>query len=335
MKILITGGAGFLGSNLAESFLEEGHEVCVIDNLSRNGSDQNLSSLKDLKNLKFYNADITNKYQVDNIFKSFMPNFLLHFAAQVAMTTSIENPIHDFNVNALGTINILESIRNLNPECSLIYASTNKVYGDLEQFDYSETKKRYVCESFPNGFDETVSLNFHSPYGCSKGSADQYVLDYSRIYDLKTSVFRHSSMYGQKQNSSFDQGWIGWFCKQALYQKNNSNSEPFTISGNGKQVRDILHVDDIISLYSKSVNKIDSISGEAFNIGGGFQNSLSLLELFDFFQEQLKVDLKFNKLPFRESDQKVFIANLEKIHSRTNWLPKKRYQEGLNELINI
>ncbi len=335
MKILITGGAGFLGSNLAESFLEEGFEVCALDNLSRNGSDKNLSSLKGVNNLKFHNADITNKHKVDNIFKSFMPNVTLHFAAQVAMTNSIENPIHDFNVNALGTINILESIRNLNPECSLIYASTNKVYGDLEQFDYSETKKRYVCESFPNGFDERVALNFHSPYGCSKGSADQYVLDYSRIYDLKTSVFRHSSMYGQKQNSSYDQGWIGWFCKQALHQKNNANSEPFTISGNGKQVRDILHVDDIINLYSKSVKKIDSISGEAFNIGGGFQNSLSLLELFDFFKERLKVDLKFNKLPFRESDQKVFIANLEKINSKLNWLPKKNYQEGLNELISI
>mgnify|MGYP001193652187 CR=1 FL=1 len=146
---------------------------------------------------------------------------------------------------------------------------------------------------------------------------------------------RFSEETVSKPKPMIEKGWIGWFCKQALYQKNNSNSEPFTISGNGKQVRDILHVDDIISLYIKSVNKIDSISGEAFNIGGGSQNSLSLLELFDFFQEQLQVDLKFNKLPFRESDQKVFIANLEKIYSRTNWLPKKRYQERLNELINI
>jgi CDP-paratose 2-epimerase len=181
------------------------------------------------------------------------------------MTTSITNRRLDFETNAFGSFNILESVLKFSQETAVIYSSTNKVYGDLEQYTYKETQTRYICNEKPQGFDEGVNLDFRSPYGCSKGSADQYILDYARIFGLKTVVFRHSSMYGSRQFATYDQVWIGWFCQKAIETKLNIIKEPFTISGNGKQVRDVLHSDDMINLYFPCIKNIDTAKGNAFN----------------------------------------------------------------------
>ncbi|MBM0415978.1 GDP-mannose 4,6-dehydratase [Aeromonas veronii] len=332
MKLLITGGCGFLGSNLASNAIKLGMDVVVFDNLSRFGSTDNLKWLQSIGDFTFIHGDIRNKNDVSRLIAKFMPDAVFHLAGQVAMTTSIDNPQMDFEVNVGGTVNLLEAIRLFNPNCGLIYSSTNKVYGDLEQFTYCENETRYECIEKPKGFDESVQLSFHSPYGCSKGAADQYILDYARIFGLKTAVFRHSSMYGGRQFATYDQGWVGWFCQKAIEVK-NGNGSIFTISGNGKQVRDVLHADDIISLYFSALYNISHIKGMAFNIGGGYDNSLSLLELFDVLEDMLSVRLSFECIAQRISDQKVFIADIAKATSMLNWKPQKDSHTGISEML--
>lgn len=319
MKFLITGGCGFLGSNLASEVLKRDEELIILDNLSRMGSIVNLSWLKKQGDVHFIHGDIRDPFAVGKIIADFKPDVIFHLAGQVAMTTSIANPRLDFEVNALGSLNALEAVRKHTPECIVIYSSTNKVYGDLEWVRYEETETRYVTPDYPNGFDENIPLEFHSPYGCSKGTADQYMLDYARMFDLKTVVFRHSSMYGGRQFATYDQGWIGWFCQKALETKNGTLKEPFTISGSGKQVRDVLHAEDMKRLYFAAVEHIDDVRGKAFNIGGGMENSLSLLELFGFLEKELDVKMAYTKLPWRRSDQKVFVADIDKTKRLVGW----------------
>ncbi|MQY78287.1 MAG: NAD-dependent epimerase/dehydratase family protein [Bacteroidetes bacterium] len=319
MKFLITGGCGFLGSNLASEVLKRGEELIILDNLSRRGSIENLPWLKKQGNFCFIDADIRNANDVTRVISEVKPDVIFHLAGQVAMTISIANPRLDFEVNALGSLNVLEAVRNHAPESIMIYSSTNKVYGDLEWVKYEETETRYVTPDYPNGFDENIALEFHSPYGCSKGTADQYMLDYARMFDLKTVVFRHSSMYGGRQFATYDQGWIGWFCQRALETKNGTLKEPFTISGSGKQVRDVLHAEDMKRLYFAAVEHIDDVRGKAFNIGGGMENSLSLLELFGFLEKELDVKMAYTKLPWRKSDQKVFVADIDKTKRLVGW----------------
>ena len=332
-KLLITGGCGFLGSNLAAHAIQSGFETCLFDNLSRQGSAENLSWLKSKGGFAFIHGDIRNKNDVETIVRDGNFDAIFHLAGQVAMTTSIANPYKDFEINALGTINVLDSVRKYSPDTAVLYSSTNKVYGDLEQFDYSETDTRYICTQYPNGFDEKVTLDFHSPYGCSKGSADQYMLDFHRIFGLKTAVFRHSSMYGSRQFATYDQGWIGWFCQKAIEKKQNPNCEPFTISGNGKQVRDILHAEDMIKLYFTALENIADIQGNAFNIGGTMANSLSLLELFALLEDILGVKLQYTHLPVRESDQRVFVADTTKFFNYTGWKPEVSCRDGISSMI--
>jgi len=319
MKYLIIGGCGFLGSNLAAEVLKRGEELCVFDNLSRTGSIDNLAWLRTSGQFDFRHGDIRNAWDVDSVIKEYRPDVIFHLAGQVAMTTSIANPRLDFEVNALRTLNVLEAVRKHTPECIVIYSSTNKVYGDFEWVKYEETDTRYITPDYPNGFDENIPLEFHSPYGCSKGAADQYMLDYARMFDLKTVVFRHSSMYGGRQFATYDQGWIGWFCQKALEIKNGRLKEPFTISGNGKQVRDVLHAEDMKRLYFAGVEHIDKARGGAFNIGGGMENSLSLLELFDFLEKELDIKMTYTRLPWRKSDQKVFVADIDKAKQAVSW----------------
>lgn len=239
----------------------------------------------------------------------------------------------DFEVNVMGTHNLLEAVRLHTPEAPVIYSSTNKVYGDLEQYAYRETESRYECIDKPVGFDESTQLSFHSPYGCSKGAADQYMLDYARIFGLKTVVFRHSSMYGGRQFATYDQGWIGWFCQQAAAIQNGTLKEPFTISGNGKQVRDVLHADDMITLYFGALNNIRAARGNAFNIGGGITNSLSLLELFGLLEEFSGVKLKYTKLVPRESDQRVFVSDIGKASRLIGWQPQVHARNGVARML--
>ncbi len=334
MKILITGGCGFLGSNLAAAALRLNNEIVIFDNLHREGSAVNLEWLRRQGKLRFIDGDIRNANDISRLVREIMPNAVFHFAGQVAMTSSIADPRSDFEINVLGTVNLLEAVRRYSQDSAILYSSSNKVYGDLEQYTYRERETRFECIEKPSGFDEMTPLNFHSPYGCSKGAADQYMLDYARIFGVKTVVFRHSSMYGGRQFATYDQGWIGWFCQKAIEAKNGVLHEPFTISGTGKQVRDVLHANDVISLYFAALSKIEIVHGEAFNIGGGVENSLSLLELFDILEDSMHVKLNYRKIPVRESDQRVFIADYAKAQERLNWKPKIDKIEGIHKMLS-
>ena len=343
MKVLITGGCGFLGTNLASHFIKNNEKVYIIDSLERDGAKKNLNWLKslDLKNqLIFLKSDIKENRIINSFFEKYAPfDFICHVAGQVAMTTSISNPRKDLETNIIGTFNILEAVRTYSPESFLAFSSTNKVYGDLQSYETLEKETRYVLKNYPKGLDENTPLDFSTPYGCSKGSAEQYVRDWSRVYNLKTVVFRHSSIYGGRQYASVNQGWIGWFCKKALgqsiYNERNLRIDPFTISGNGKQVRDVLHSEDLVSLYCLAYEKREIASGEIFNIGGGFLNSLSILELFEILKEELSIkELKFKIIERRTSDQDCFIANIEKAENVLSWKPKISSLEGIKKMLN-
>jgi len=333
MKYLITGGCGFLGSNIASQVLKRKNSLTIVDNLSRTGSEENLKWLKNIGQFKFIQDSVTNFSTVSKLINEEKPDIIYHLAGQVAMTTSISNPRLDFETNVLGSFNILEAVRMYSPETCILYSSTNKVYGDLEFLNYEESNTRYICKAYPDGFDEKINLEFHSPYGCSKGAADQYMLDYARIFKLNTIVFRHSSMYGSRQFGTFDQGWISWFCQKAVETKNDSNTT-FTISGNGKQVRDVLYSEDMINLYINAPKHMEKAKGQVFNIGGGMKNSLSLLELFAILEEELNINLKYTKLPPRESDQKIFVADILKAKEILNWEPAVSSKEGIKKTID-
>ncbi len=331
MKYLITGGCGFVGSNLASEVLKRGEELFILDNLFRFGSNQNLDWLKAQGSFKYYPFDIRNYNDVETVIKEVKPDYIFHLAGQVAMTTSIENPRLDFETNACGTHNLLDSVRKYSPESIIVYSSTNKVYGDLEYLTYEEQATRYVCKEYPRGLDESIQLNFHSPYGCSKGAADQYLLDYYRMFGVRTVVFRHSSMYGGNQHATYDQGWVGWFIQKALEIKHRTNSEPFTISGNGKQVRDVLHAADVVNLYFKAAENIEKTKGNAFNIGGGIENSLSLIELFGILENMLSIKMNYKVIDWRQSDQLVFAADNTKIRNMIGWNPKVVPVDGIKD----
>jgi CDP-paratose 2-epimerase len=332
MTTLITGGCGFVGSNIAATLLRLDRSVTIFDNLSRTGAKDNLAWLQKFPTMCFLPGDIRDSHQVDDLIKNKQPDTIFHLAGQVAMTTSIQNPRLDFEINAGGTLNLLEAVRRFSPEATVVYSSSNKVYGDLEYLRYEESSSRYVCTDYPLGFDESLPLSFHSPYGCSKGAADQYVLDYSRMFGLKTVVFRHSSMYGDRQFATYDQGWVGWFCGQAILAKHGRGTK-FTISGSGKQVRDVLHAEDVVTCYLDAARNITLVQGNAFNIGGGMNNSLSLLELFKLLEELTGTELQYKNLPPRSSDQKVFVADNSRIHQLTGWKPTINSREGVNRAL--
>lgn len=330
-KILITGGCGFLGSNLAARGVSRGDKVTVLDNLSRAGVTENLEWLKKM-GVDYVFGDIRNQNDVEKTIQGGY-DWIFHTAAQTAMTTSLEDPRTDFDINALGTFNILEAVRKYCPKAVVIYSSTNKVYGDLERFTYKEDKTRYVCNEFPKGFDETLPLDFSSNYGCSKGAADQFAHDYNHSHGLNTIVFRHSAMYGGRQFATNDQGWIGWFCQKAIEKLNNPKVKPFTIHGNGKQVRDILFADDVVDLYYLAAENYTKLVGKFFNVGGGLENSLSLLELFAILEKELKIKMEYTRLGIRPHDQKVFVANSNAIRNELNWKPKISAEEGVLRMI--
>lgn len=333
MKYLINGGCGFLGSNMAAHYIEAGDEVVVFDNLYRFGTEKNLEWLNSLEgNFKYIKGDVRNIYEIEKVIQEEKPDVIFHFAGQVAMTTSIENPYMDFEINVKGSINVLDSVRKYSPETIVCFSSTNKVYGDFEYVNFEEEELRYTSKDYPNGFDETMPLDFHSPYGCSKGSADQYMLDYARIFGVKTIVFRHSSIFGGRQFATADQGWVGWFCQKAYEIKNEIAKELFTISGTGKQVRDILFGTDLIECYKLAIKNIDKTKGQVYNIGGGMENSFSLLELFKALEKNLDIKMEYKELPWRESDQKVFVADISKAKKDFRWEPKVDKYEGLKRM---
>ena len=333
MKLLITGGCGFLGSNLAAAALERETELMVFDNLSRAGSAQNLDWLRGQANFTHVHGDIRNANDVSRAIGDFRPDAVFHVAGQVAMTTSIANPRMDFEINALGSLNVLEAVRAHVPEAAVLYSSSNKVYGDLEYLNYRESDTRYVDPAHPDGLDEATPLDFQSPYGCSKGTADQYMQDFARVYGLRTLVFRHSSMYGSRQFGTFDQGWIAWFCAQAVKARSGALDTPFTIAGNGKQVRDVLEARDMARLYFAGLEQIERTRGEVLNVGGGMENSLSLLELFALLEELTGARLHYEKLEPRFSDQRIFVADLAKTKALLDWTPQIGAREGIGDAV--
>lgn len=326
-KILITGGAGFIGTNAVISYLKKGYKVIVFDNLSRAGAKENLNWLKQQKgNFIFVKGDVRNDKKLLETFRKYKPDLVLHLAAQVAMTTSVENPRYDFEVNALGTLNVLEAMRKTKSKAVAIYSSTNKVMGELLYIPIIEKKKRYDYKNI-KGVDESFPLDFHGPYGCSKGCGDQYFLDYARIYGLNTIVFRQSAIYGPHQFGIEDQGWIAWTINKLIFDK------LFTIYGNGKQVRDVLYVDDLIQAFEKASKNIKKTKGQAYNIGGGKFN-LSLLELFDFLEKISGKRIKYVFANWRPGDQKVYISDISKAKKDFGWSPQISPKEGVEKLYN-
>ena len=333
MKYLITGGCGFVGSNLASEVLKRGGDLFIFDNLSRTGSSMNLEWLFSIGSFEFHYGDIRNKNDIEQAIKKIQPDVVFHLAGQVAMTTSLENPNLDFETNVVGSYNILESLRNYSSDSIVIYSSSNKVYGDLEYLEYIEEETRYKIQGKDYGLDESTNLDFRSPYGCSKGSADQYMLDYYRNFGIRSVVFRHSTIFGGRQFSTFDQGWIGWFVECAIFAKKGISHEPFSISGNGKQVRDVLFVSDLINCYFSAIDSIGVCSGEAYNIGGGMSNSISILELFSILESELDINLSYYVTPWRSNDQKVFVADTGKAYNDFLWKPIIDKITGIEKMI--
>lgn len=328
-SVLITGGAGFIGTNVADRLLREGCRVTILDNLSREGVQQNVAWLqqKHGREATIVAADVRDpavvRRAVENV------SHIFHFAAQVAVTTSFLDPRIDFETNVAGTLNVLEAIRARNKRPSLIYTSTNKVYGGLQDLRLRAEGSRYAPVDrvlAQHGISEERPLDFHTPYGCSKGAAEQYVLDYSRSYGLRTVVFRMSCIYGPHQFGTEDQGWVAHFLIRAL------DKRPITIYGDGLQVRDVLFIDDLVEAFLLAWRNVDALSGQAFNIGGGAARSVSLLELIDLIGRMTGRPPTMCFEPSRSGDQKYYVTNTARFHQATGWSPKVSPQEGLQRL---
>ena len=326
--ILITGGAGFIGSNLADRLAGEGHDILVYDALSRPGVERNLAWLKERhgRRITHVAGDVRDEDELARAVSDAKAAF--HFAAQVAVTTSLVDPREDFDINVRGTINLLDAVRMRRAPVPVIFASTNKVYGDFADIEFDTLHDRYEPKSFAarRGVDESRPLDFHTPYGCSKGAADQYVLDYARSFGVPTTVFRMSCIYGQRQMGTEDQGWVAHFLIRALEGK------PITIYGDGRQVRDILDVADAVNAYVAALDNIDRVTGRAFNLGGGPANAISLLELIDEMRGVIGRDIELSFEDWRQGDQRWFVADTGAARSAFD-LPKPRgWRDGVARL---
>jgi CDP-paratose 2-epimerase len=327
--ILVTGGAGFIGSNLADRLAGEGHRVLVYDALSRAGVDTNLAWLQQRHGdrIDFLHADIRDEARLANAAAGAKAVF--HLAAQVAVTTSMVDPRDDFSINIAGTLNLLDAIRTRSPETPVIFASTNKVYGDLIDLDFVLEDQAYRpvdAEVRAHGIGEARPLDFHTPYGCSKGAADQYVLDYARSFGLKTAVLRMSCIYGQRQMGTEDQGWVAHFLIRALEGK------PITLYGDGHQVRDILDVSDAVDAYVAAWRNIDTVAGQAFNLGGGPDNAISLRQLLAYIGEVLGRDVDLSFSDWRAGDQRYFVADTRKAQEALGLGRRVDWHDGVARL---
>ena len=329
MKVVITGGAGFIGINAASRYLARGDQVIILDNLSRPGTQANLSWLQRQGAVKFLQTDLRDGKAVETALRDHRDaSLLLHLAGQVAVTTSVADPRSDFEINALGTLNVLEAMRRNKIASTLIYSSTNKVYGDLAHVHIAERPARYEYAHLPDGVNEDIGLDFHSPYGCSKGSADQYVRDYHRIFGLSTVVFRQSCIYGTRQYGMEDQGWIAWFLIAAEL------GLPLTIYGDGKQVRDVLFIDDLLDAYDAAADKIEAARGRVYNIGGGPANAISLLELIDHVNALSGKTLPYRHGAWRLGDQRIYVSDIRRAKNELGWEPRVPWRRGVETLRN-
>lgn len=327
-KVLITGGAGFIGSNIAHYFAQKDYAVTIFDNFERQGTRENAQWLTDqFPRIHIIEGDIRKRNDLKRGVNE--AEIIFHLAAQVAVTTSVVDPTTDFEINALGTFNVLEIARQTGNKPILIFSSTNKVYGGMEDLEIIERNGKYDYKDLPFGISETMNLDFHSPYGCSKGAADQYVRDYARIYDLPTVVLRQSCIYGPRQFGIEDQGWIAWFIIAATLGKK------ITVYGDGKQVRDVLYIDDLVRLFEIAVEKIEKTKGKIYNVGGGKENTLSVWSEFGPILDDLfgrKIDVSFSN--WRPGDQKVYISDIRYIEKELGWKPKVGVAEGIEKLFH-
>ncbi|MBI9045382.1 MAG: GDP-mannose 4,6-dehydratase [Anaerolineaceae bacterium] len=330
LNTIVTGGAGFIGSNYVSRLLDRGDDVKIFDNLSRKGANLNIEWLqkkygKDAFELII--GDVRDREKVISSLNS--ADVIVHLAGQVAVTTSVLDPIEDFEINAMGTFNVLEAARQSGKKPIVLYSSTNKVYGGMEDVVVEEGDTTYYYKDFPLGLSEDQNLDFHSPYGCSKGSGDQYMRDYFRIYDIPTVVFRQSCIYGPRQFGVEDQGWVAWFIIAAVTGK------PISIYGDGKQVRDILYVSDLLNAYDLAIKKIDKAAGKIYNIGGGSKQTMSIWKEFGpILEELLGQKISITKDDWRPGDQKVYISDITKAQKELGWNPEIGVREGVSKLYN-
>jgi CDP-paratose 2-epimerase len=328
-RVLVTGGCGFLGCNLADALVQRGEDVLVLDNLSRAGTEENAEWLKTRhgKRIAIEVADIRDLETVKHCVRG--ARAVLHLAAQVAVTTSLDRPVEDFDINTRGTLNVLESVRLANAHAPVIFASTNKVYGKLLGDDEVVlTGRRYAPVSQPlrSGVSERTPLDLYSPYGCSKGAADQYVRDYARVFGLRTIVLRMSCIYGPRQFGNEDQGWIAHFLLRAIRKL------PVTVYGTGYQVRDALYVDDAVAAWLGALERVDAISGRIFNLGGGATNSISLRELVELIAQLRGAEPRLRFERWRPGDQPWYVSDISAISRALDWTPRTPLREGLRAL---
>lgn len=326
--VLITGGAGFIGSNLADRLIQEGHSVTIFDNLSRSGCESNIAWLRDTHGAGAFTllqGDLTDFSALRGATEG--AQRVYHLAGQVAVTTSVQNPRKDFEDNALGTFNALEAARQAGDDPIFLYASTNKVYGGMDDVKVVEGETQYRYRNRPHGISEEQPLDFHSPYGCSKGAGDQYTRDYARIYGLRTVVMRQSCIYGYRQFGIEDQGWLAWFIIAAL------KNRPITIYGDGKQVRDVLFIDDLLDAYDAAVQRIGTAAGEVYNVGGGPNNMLSIwCEFGPMLEDLLGEQIPVTHADWRPGDQRVYVSDIRKAKRELGWQPQVSVREGVRRL---
>jgi CDP-paratose 2-epimerase len=326
--VLITGGCGFVGANLADRLASAGERVLLYDNLARANVIKNLEWLQQRhgRRVETVIADVSDADALRETVRQ--ASAVFHLAAQVAVTNSLDDPVRDFETNARGTLNVLEAARRRPDPPPLLFASTNKVYGEpFDPGELVEAKQRYhPASGAPRAIDETCRLGLCSPYGCSKGAADQYVLDYARVFRLRTVVFRMSCLYGPRQFGTEDQGWVAHFLIRAL------EGQPITIFGDGKQVRDLLYVDDAVDAYLLARSRIAALAGHAFNLGGGLRNNVSLLELLARFTELGIPRPQVRYAPWRPGDQRYYVSDTSKFERLTGWRAKTSVAEGLRHL---
>ena len=324
--ILITGGCGFIGSNMAAHYLDKGWEVITYDNYSRPGAESNEVWLREHSSdqLQFVRGDVRDLEHLRQVMQDV--DVVAHLAAQTAVTTSVENPMEDFMINALGGMNVLEAARMCGSDPIVLYASTNKVYGGMEDLRVGSSTLRYHLKDYPEGINEDFPIDLHSPYGCSKGVCDLYMIDHARIFGLRSVVFRQSCIYGPRQFGIEDQGWLAHFVISAVHDR------PITIYGDGKQVRDVLHVRDLLEAFDRAIEHIDVCAGQAYNMGGGPGNVTSLLELIYRLEPELNKAIPLNFGDWRPGDQRVYVSNIRKAERDLGWVPRTSIGEGLKDL---